>query len=260
MDMTNREISQVITRGRLRSDQEQVGWLRERQELGLVHGIIRWYPLDRLERLEDALERELHSSRKARRRDALAVTLGLHGLRVGEIYRTHRRQFFAAARTLDVATIKNGLPRKLTLHPSFADAISEHMATRAQQSGLLLCSNRGNQLSHKQPQKLANELFERTLGAGHGLTFHSLRHTFAMRLFAETKDLLLVKAKLGHKSVRSTEVYAHSLAEIPDRVLVVFGDARQKAREALAGALARKQSPPFRVLGAPEDETINRAS
>lgn len=32
LDMTNREISQVITRGRLRSDQEQVGWLRERQD------------------------------------------------------------------------------------------------------------------------------------------------------------------------------------------------------------------------------------
>jgi len=38
-------------------------------------------------------------------------------------------------------------------------------------------------------------------------TFHSLRHTFGMRLYRETKDILLVKYALGHKDVQNTMVY-----------------------------------------------------
>ncbi len=37
---------------------------------------------------------------------------------------------------------------------------------------------------------------------------HSLRHSFAMRLYAATSDVLLVKEALGHRSITSTMVYA----------------------------------------------------
>lgn len=36
----------------------------------------------------------------------------------------------------------------------------------------------------------------------------SLRHTFALRLYIKTKDILLVKTALGHKSILNTMVYA----------------------------------------------------
>ena len=37
---------------------------------------------------------------------------------------------------------------------------------------------------------------------------HALRHTFAMRVYGQTGDLLLTKEALGHRSVASTVVYA----------------------------------------------------
>lgn len=37
--------------------------------------------------------------------------------------------------------------------------------------------------------------------------FHSLRHTMAIELYKKTKDLLLVKTALGHKSILNTMVY-----------------------------------------------------
>lgn len=40
---------------------------------------------------------------------------------------------------------------------------------------------------------------------------HALRHTFAIRLYARTKDLRLCKTALGHKSITSTMVYADYL-------------------------------------------------
>jgi len=38
--------------------------------------------------------------------------------------------------------------------------------------------------------------------------FHSLRHTFAMNLFAKTKELRMVQLALGHRSIQNTMIYA----------------------------------------------------
>jgi integrase len=37
--------------------------------------------------------------------------------------------------------------------------------------------------------------------------FHSLRHTFALRVFKKTNDINVVKSALGHKSITNTQVY-----------------------------------------------------
>lgn len=39
-------------------------------------------------------------------------------------------------------------------------------------------------------------------------TFHSLRHTFAIRLYERTKDIQLVKTALGHRNILNTIVYS----------------------------------------------------
>ncbi len=38
--------------------------------------------------------------------------------------------------------------------------------------------------------------------------FHSLRHTFAIRLFRKTKDLRLLQVALGHRNITNTMIYA----------------------------------------------------
>lgn len=38
---------------------------------------------------------------------------------------------------------------------------------------------------------------------------HTLRHTYATYMYKQTKDILLVKELLGHKSVVSTQIYTH---------------------------------------------------
>ncbi len=39
--------------------------------------------------------------------------------------------------------------------------------------------------------------------------FHTYRHWFATMLYHRTRDILLVKERLGHKSVNTTEIYTH---------------------------------------------------
>jgi integrase/recombinase XerC len=41
--------------------------------------------------------------------------------------------------------------------------------------------------------------------------FHSLRHTFAIRLYRKTKDLRLVQVALGHRNITNTMIYADYL-------------------------------------------------
>ena len=45
-------------------------------------------------------------------------------------------------------------------------------------------------------------------GLGRGYTAHCLRHTFATRLYQQTRDLHLVREALGHAGVGTTQRYA----------------------------------------------------
>ncbi|MBI3873209.1 MAG: tyrosine-type recombinase/integrase, partial [candidate division Zixibacteria bacterium] len=48
----------------------------------------------------------------------------------------------------------------------------------------------------------------RKAGVSRRVSVHSLRHTFATRLYHKTGDLYLVQRALGHRQLTATEVYA----------------------------------------------------
>ena len=52
-------------------------------------------------------------------------------------------------------------------------------------------------------------------GIDRQVSIHSLRHTFAGRLYKKTGDLHLVQRALGHRQTTTTEVYAR----VSDRAL-----------------------------------------
>jgi len=53
------------------------------------------------------------------------------------------------------------------------------------------------------------------------ITFKSLRHWRASTLYFKTKDLLLVKDVLGHKSIASTMKYTHLIEQIREEEYTV---------------------------------------
>lgn len=58
-----------------------------------------------------------------------------------------------------------------------------------------------------------------------GKSFHSLRHTFALRCYLRTRDLYFVKTQLGHTSIKTTEIYANFNNQ---KLLQDFPDLAQK--------------------------------
>ncbi len=73
--------------------------------------------------------------------------------------------------------------------------------------GPLFRTAAGRRLSSRQANRAFRAWLERA-GIGRPFSPHSLRHTFATRLYRRTGDILLVKEALRHRSIASTLVYA----------------------------------------------------
>lgn len=88
----------------------------------------------------------------------------------------------------------------------------------------LLVNARGGRLSRRSIQEAVRRCLDVAAGAS-GLSPHSLRHSFATHLLDAGADLLAVKELLGHVSLSTTQVYAHTTTE---RLLRVYRDAHPR--------------------------------
>jgi integrase len=180
---------------------------------------MRWIPFPALPSLETRLTELVAHGRRTQQRDALAVLLALHGLRVKEVCQARVDDFDPGNSLLFVRTLKKGKPRTVRLHPTLITAILKWRGNASHCP--LLFTRRGRPIFPSHLQRFARKITADVLGTP--FRFHACRHTFAMRAYAATKDLLLVKKLLGHRWITSTQVYAEALDEMPDELLVSIG-------------------------------------
>jgi integrase/recombinase XerC len=98
-------------------------------------------------------------------------------------------------------------------------------ATPPAERRALLLSSRGRRLSRRAIQTIVQEHLD-AVAASHGLSVHSLRHTFATHLLDAGADLMAVKELLGHVSLSTTRIYTHTSRE---RLKQVYRDAHPRA-------------------------------
>jgi integrase/recombinase XerC len=144
----------------------------------------------------------------------------LHGLDLAAIERGRRQ-----ARV----TGKGRKERIVPITEAALRAIDRYLPRRAEvvESGsdALLVNNRGGRLSRRSIQQTVHDALE-AVSAAHGLSTHSLRHSFATHLLNAGADLLAVKELLGHVSLSTTQIYTHTSKE---RLLRVYRDAHPRS-------------------------------
>lgn len=154
------------------------------------------------------------------------------GLRLSELHDLDLRALDVGAAQVKVRG-KGRKERIVPLTRAALTALARYEPRRAEaaaraQAGdraALLLTARGRRLSRRAIQRLVHDLFQ-AAGEGEELSVHSLRHTFATHLLERGADLMAVKELLGHASLSTTQIYAHSTAE---RLKKVYRQAHPRA-------------------------------
>ncbi|MDZ7779171.1 MAG: tyrosine recombinase XerC [Gemmatimonadota bacterium] len=144
----------------------------------------------------------------------------LHGLDLGVLERDRRQ-----VRVMG----KGRKERVVPVTESAVRAVDRYLPRRAEVVEVgceaLLVNANGARLSRRSIQIAVRRAFE-AASAAHGLSVHSLRHSFATHLLDAGADLLAVKELLGHVSLSTTQVYTHTSRE---RLLRVYRNAHPRS-------------------------------
>lgn len=155
-------------------------------------------------RLLAALEEARSASE---RRDRVLFTLLLRaGLRLGSALGLDVEDVDFEAGELRLRKVKGGGEDAAILPESVATLLREHIGTRT--SGALFLSSQGQRVCSRHVRRRL-EAWSKRAGIA-PVHPHALRHSFAMRVYERTGDLLVTAAALGHRSISSTERYTRA--------------------------------------------------
>lgn len=169
-----------------------------------------------------ALSRPEVGWRGARDR-ALLELLYSAGLRLSEVHGLSDRDVdHPAGSTATSTTVRvrgKGNVERIVPVGRFANtAIRDYVRARDERFGVagdaqpLFVSDRGARLSRRQIQRIVT-VAVRLVADESDLSTHSIRHSFATHLLDEGADLMAIKELLGHASLSTTRMYAHTSRE-----------------------------------------------
>lgn len=144
-------------------------------------------------------------------RDRLVFEILLRtGIRLGSLVGLNVGDVDLKQGTLQIKS-KGGRRERVFLNPALVRLIGQYLRNNAPEANggpnsPLFRSIHGKRLGGRQVQ-LNFARWCREAGIP-GASVHSLRHTFATRLYHKTGDLYLVQRALGHRQITTTEVYA----------------------------------------------------
>ncbi len=157
-------------------------------------------------------------------RDQLIFELLLGtGIRLGSLIGLNRGDVDLKSSALHIR-LKGGTEGRVFLNPGLRRLMSRFLNENATWGKCgpntpLFRGQSGQRLGQRQIQLRFARWFAEA-GIDRPVSLHSLRHTFATRLYEKTGDLYLVQRALGHRQITTTEVYARVGVESLRRAII----------------------------------------
>lgn len=127
------------------------------------------------------------------------------GLRLGSALALEAEDVDLNERELRVRRAKGDRPQVVILGAEAVKLLRGHL--RKHPTGPLFAGRNGGPISLRHAHRRFR-LWAAKAGIGEVASSHSLRHSFATKLYGRTGDIGLVQRALGHRSIASTLVYA----------------------------------------------------
>lgn len=135
------------------------------------------------------------------------------GLRVSEVTGLQPSHLNMTSCKLSIIDGKGGKDRVLWVSADLRDLIGRWLEIRPE-SAWLFPSRTGSQVHRQSVHRTIQHYAEKAgIPNADEVGPHTLRHTFATRLYRETKNIRLVQKALGHSDLSTTMIYTHIVDE-----------------------------------------------
>lgn len=160
-------------------------------------------------KIEETLDRAIGNP-MAYRNGVMIELLYRTGMRSSEMLLLRPMDLYEDTQSIQVATVKGGKDREIPIKPQLFRRL-QLISTGPSDKPIFSIGHR-TLLEHWYEFRPVKK------------KLHSLRHTYAFNLYKRTKDLLLCKRALGHRSINSTMVYQEEYYQQQDldRLLTIY--------------------------------------
>lgn len=149
-------------------------------------------------------------------RDHTIIALMLStGVRVGAAVAIDIEHVDLERRVIEIPYAKGGVSERVLLGDSITEHLRLYIGDRT--SGPLFCAG-DRRICVRHVQRRFS-MWIRKAGIKRSLSAHSARHTYAMKVYSRSGDLLVTQAAMRHRSVASTTVYARASEDQIRRVI-----------------------------------------
>ncbi len=127
------------------------------------------------------------------------------GLRLSEVRNLKWQDIDFERGLIHIKQAKGEKERIVFLHDRLRELLTGYGIRK---SGIILYSERGGKYNERTIQQIVKNA-ARKAGIKKKVTPHVLRHSFATHLLEAGADIRYIQQLLGHKSLRTTQIYAH---------------------------------------------------